>query len=43
MSEIVCSGSRLAINSTKSPPPQAAASATISRALTRIPASIRAT
>ena len=29
MSEIVCSGSRLAISSTKSPPPVGAASATI--------------
>ena len=43
MSEIVCSGSRLAIRSTKSPPPVAAASSTIRFALTRMPLSIRAT
>ena len=41
MSEIVCSGSRLAMRSTKSPPPVGAASAMIRLALTRIPSSIR--
>ena len=43
MSEIVTNGSRLAISSTKSPPPLGAASATMRRALTRIPSSMRAT
>ncbi len=43
MSEIVWSGSRLAISATKSPPPVGAASATISFAAWRMPSSIRAT
>ena len=43
MSEIVTNGNRLAISSTKSPPPLGAASSTIRRALTRIPSSMRAT
>ena len=41
MSEIVCSGSRLAMMSTKSPPPVGAASAMIRLALTWIPSSMR--
>ena len=43
MSEIVWSGSRLAISDTKSPPPVGAASVTISLAACRMPSSIWAT
>ena len=41
MSEMVCSGRRLAMRSTKSPPPVGAASAMIRLALTRMPSSMR--